>query len=87
MSLTRKTLVFLQYVFERYDAEYIVKVDDDVYLRTDRLPHILSQWKLHGAGKSPLPSCLPVNMILASSLCHLHPFSVKWAILEAYSRN
>ena len=54
MSLTRKTLVFLQYVFERYDADYIVKVDDDVYLRTDRLPHILNQWKLHGAGGQPM---------------------------------
>ena len=52
MSLTRKTLVFLQYVYQRYDADYIVKIDDDVYLRTDRLPPLINQWKLAGAGKA-----------------------------------
>lgn len=49
-SLTTKTLVFLQVVIAQYDADYIVKVDDDVYLRTDRLPYAMAQWTQHRAG-------------------------------------
>jgi len=50
LSLTTKTLVFLQHVTQQYEADFIMKVDDDVYLRTDRLPHVMGQWKHHGAG-------------------------------------
>lgn len=50
LSLTRKTLVFLQEVTLQFDADYIVKVDDDVYMRVDRLPLAINQWKEFGAG-------------------------------------
>lgn len=43
-SLTNKTLTFLRYVSQRYDAQYIVKMDDDVYLRLDRMPTAIAQW-------------------------------------------
>lgn len=50
LSLTKKTLVFLQHVTAEYEADYVVKVDDDVYLRIDRLPHAIVQWKEDKAG-------------------------------------
>lgn len=50
MSLTKKTLVFLQQVTAQYQADYVVKVDDDVYLRVDRLPFAIAQWKRGKAG-------------------------------------
>ncbi|KAK9803488.1 hypothetical protein WJX73_007726 [Symbiochloris irregularis] len=43
-SLTDKTLEFLRTASRQYDARYIVKVDDDVFLRVDRLPHAFRQW-------------------------------------------
>jgi hypothetical protein len=34
----------------QYNPQYIVKVDDDVYLRLDRLPHAVAQWQDIDAG-------------------------------------
>lgn len=34
----------MQAVTTQYDPQYIVKIDDDVYLRLDRLPHAVQQW-------------------------------------------
>lgn len=42
-GLPAKTLLFLRAVTEQYDPQYIVKVDDDVYLRLDRLPVAAAQ--------------------------------------------
>ena len=50
MSLTNKTLSFLRMATTLFDAEYIVKADDDVYLRLDRLPLAIKQWRSRGAG-------------------------------------
>ena len=49
-SLTQKTLAFLRATTAAYDARYIVKIDDDVYLRTDRLGHALRQYETVNAG-------------------------------------
>ncbi|EFN52007.1 hypothetical protein CHLNCDRAFT_10529, partial [Chlorella variabilis] len=43
-NLPTKTLAFLRAVTTQYDPQYIVKIDDDVYLRLDRLPHAVQQW-------------------------------------------
>ena len=51
MSLTNKTLSFLRMATTLFDAEYIVKADDDVYLRLDRLPLAIKQWRTRGAGR------------------------------------
>ena len=51
MSLTHKTLAFLKAVVSSHNARYIVKVDDDVYLRTDRLTHALLQYQEISAGE------------------------------------
>ncbi|PSC68247.1 putative glucan 1,3-alpha-glucosidase [Micractinium conductrix] len=44
-GLPTKTLTFLRAVTQRYDPQYIVKVDDDVYLRLDRVPAAVAQWR------------------------------------------
>lgn len=49
-SLTNKTLAFLQLVSSLYDPQYIVKADDDVYLRVDRLPMAIKQWTVFESG-------------------------------------
>ncbi|KAL4422945.1 hypothetical protein ABPG75_009142 [Micractinium tetrahymenae] len=43
-GLPTKTLLFLRAVTERYNPQYIVKIDDDVYFRLDRLPAAAAQW-------------------------------------------
>ncbi|CAD7702822.1 unnamed protein product [Ostreobium quekettii] len=44
LNLAHKTLAFISMVVSLYDADYIVKIDDDVYLRLDRLPSVVRQW-------------------------------------------
>jgi hypothetical protein len=43
-------------VTEQYNPQYIVKVDDDVYLRLDRLPHAVAQW--HDISAGGMPACM-----------------------------
>ncbi len=50
LSLTQKTLAFLSYVTRHYDADYVIKADDDIYLRVDRVPAAIQQWKDVQAG-------------------------------------
>ena len=35
---------------KKYDADNIVKVDDDAFVRLDRLSHAVDQWQRLGAG-------------------------------------
>lgn len=49
-TLAFKTLAFWQLVIEQYDAKYIIKVDDDNYVRLDRLAIAVRQWDDQGAG-------------------------------------
>ena len=51
MTLTQKTVAFLSAVTASYNVRYIVKIDDDVYLRTDRLTHALMQYEEISAGE------------------------------------
>jgi len=44
LSLANKTLTFFRTVTALYDADYIIKADDDVYLRVDRVPPVIAQW-------------------------------------------
>lgn len=57
-SLPACPAAWLQAVSREYDAQYIVKVDDDVYLRLDRLPHAVQQWGDIHAGLTPLRAVL-----------------------------
>lgn len=55
--LTFKTVAFWEHVSMLYDVTYVVKVDDDSYVRLDRLAIALRQWVDRGAGKAlPAPS-------------------------------
>lgn len=44
LSLTNKTLTFFRQAIATWDVEYVMKVDDDVYLRVDRVPLAALQW-------------------------------------------
>lgn len=62
-SLTNKTVAFLKLVTSLYDPQYIVKVDDDVYLRPDRLPYAVKQWTTFG---SDYVGCMKTGRIMTS---------------------
>ncbi|KAK9908931.1 hypothetical protein WJX75_004855 [Coccomyxa subellipsoidea] len=47
--LTFKTVAFWEIVSKLYNVKYVVKVDDDSYVRLDRLSIALSQWTQMGA--------------------------------------
>jgi hypothetical protein len=48
--LSFKTFGFWKTVSKAYRADYIVKIDDDNYVRLDRLAVAIRQWKYMGAG-------------------------------------
>jgi galactosylxylosylprotein 3-beta-galactosyltransferase len=50
--LTFKTVAFWRAVSSQYSVKYVVKVDDDSYVRLDRLTIALGQWAEMGSGKS-----------------------------------
>ena len=69
LELSQKTLLFLRTVLKTYNPKYILKVDDDVYIRPDRLPAAAAQWSsihagelgcpcMQGAGRLCLAGCL-----------------------------
>ena len=51
-SLTNKTVAFLKLVTALYEPLYVVKADDDVYLRVDRIPYAVKQWSTFQSGTS-----------------------------------
>ena len=61
-TLAFKTLAFWQLVIEQYNARFIIKVDDDNYVRLDRLAIAVRQWEDIGAGALPFltgPALVP----------------------------
>jgi len=52
-TLTFKTVAFWEVVAAQFSARYVVKVDDDSYVRLDRLAVALGQWQAMGAGARP----------------------------------
>lgn len=57
-SLTNKTVAFLRAVTSHYSPRYIVKADDDVYLRVDRLPYAIKQWTAFNSGTAVSSACI-----------------------------
>ncbi|CAN6441722.1 unnamed protein product [Victoria cruziana] len=49
LKLPYKTLAFFKAAFDLFDAEFYVKVDDDIYLRPDRLATLLARDRIHPA--------------------------------------
>lgn len=45
-NLVEKSRKFFLVVLKMYSPKYIIKVDDDVYLKLNRLPSVLSQWSM-----------------------------------------
>ncbi|DBA81436.1 TPA: hypothetical protein ACH3X1_007222 [Trebouxia sp. C0004] len=62
-SLTNKTVAFLQLVTSIYEPQYIVKADDDVYLRVDRIPYAVKQWSTF---QSDYIGCMKTGRIMTS---------------------
>ena len=50
LGLANKTRTFFAAVLAQYDPDWIVKVDDDMYLLVDRLLLAAEQWNKMGAG-------------------------------------
>jgi hypothetical protein len=48
--LTKKVLGFFLAVHNEFTADWVVKVDDDVYMSPQRLPLAVQQWDQMGAG-------------------------------------
>lgn len=44
-NLVEKSREFFRVALEKYLPSYIIKVDDDVYVKLNRLPSMVSQWK------------------------------------------
>ena len=49
-SLSYKTMALWRLAEEQFEAEFVIKVDDDNYVRLDRLTHAIDQWNDLGAG-------------------------------------
>ncbi|PQQ08589.1 putative beta-1 3-galactosyltransferase 12 [Prunus yedoensis var. nudiflora] len=47
LNLPWKTLAFFKAAFQLFEADYYVKVDDDIYLRPDRLATLLAKERTH----------------------------------------
>lgn len=51
-----------QLVYEQYNVKYVIKVDDDNYVRLDRLAVAVQQWEYFGAGVAPVQAASPPVM-------------------------
>ena len=49
-TLTFKTVAFWEVVAQHFSVQYVIKVDDDSYVRLDRLAIAIGQWQAVGAG-------------------------------------
>ena len=77
-ALNKKTLAFFGTAAKMFDTEYIVKVDDDAFVRLDRLSHAVDQWRRLGAGGLCSVSVAPLGqrLLLEGSVqkrrCYIH---------------
>ncbi len=55
-ELYAKTQSFWSIVTCLYDAEWIVKVDDDIYIALEKVPALLEQWDRKAVGENPPPT-------------------------------
>lgn len=62
-GLPAKTVAFLRAATRAWDAEYVVKVDDDVYFRLDHLPHAIAQWR---SIRADYVGCMKTGQIIKS---------------------
>ncbi|KAK9823820.1 hypothetical protein WJX72_005724 [[Myrmecia] bisecta] len=47
-NLVVKAYTYVVAIFSEFDARYIIKLDDDLYFRFDRLPQAIQQWQAAG---------------------------------------
>lgn len=68
--LTEKSLAFFLTVYKHYDAKYIIKVDDDVYLNPSRLLRAAPQWS---SMQADYVGCMKSNDVISNP-------SNKWCV-------
>jgi hypothetical protein len=78
--LSYKTMALWKVVEEEFNVQYLVKVDDDNYVRLDRLALAFDQWTGMGAGAPPPLSELRKNLL--PGLRHLYFFHPRDAQLS-----
>ena len=63
-------MAFWEVVSNLYNVDYVIKVDDDSYVRLDRLSIAISQWSDMGAGEFAVKrsSSIPLQWIMRKSL-------------------
>ena len=72
-ALSYKTMALWKLAEEQFDAEFVIKADDDNYVRLDRMVHALQQWKALGAGEGPPALCsYGVTANGSAAHCHAH---------------
>lgn len=67
-SLTNKTVAFLTLITSIYAPQYIVKADDDVYLRVDRIPYAVKQWGTFQSGVTKIITHSIITILCVSRL-------------------
>eukprot|EP01023_Acetabularia_acetabulum_P018383 TRINITY_DN19287_c0_g1_i3.p1 TRINITY_DN19287_c0_g1~~TRINITY_DN19287_c0_g1_i3.p1 ORF type:complete len:269 (+),score=34.41 TRINITY_DN19287_c0_g1_i3:114-920(+) len=97
-GLPQKTKKFFSMVASLYDADYIIKMDDDVYLKLDRLEFGIRQWEQMGADyigcmkhgqvwKTPGTRWFePMHLYLANDY-HLHAYGSIYVIRGSIARD
>lgn len=65
-----KVLAFWAEVTCQYDARFILKADDDVYLELHKVPMLLAQWETLEVGETSNGPCILISL-LASHLTKL----------------
>ena len=54
-ALSYKTMALWRLVDDNFEVDYLIKADDDNFVRLDRLSVALTQWDEEDAGESALP--------------------------------
>ena len=54
-ALSYKTMALWRLVEDNFEVDYLIKADDDNFVRLDRLSVALTQWDEEDAGESALP--------------------------------
>ena len=66
-TLTFKTVAFWEVVAQQFSVQYVIKVDDDSYVRLDRLAIAVGQWQAMGAGARQQDLALPSRLLSSAA--------------------
>ena len=67
-ALSYKTMALWRLVEDNFEVDYLIKADDDNFVRLDRLSIALTQWDEEDAGEQPNPLCLAGHVASVGNL-------------------